>query len=304
MTRLGTLLALAVLGTRPLAAQDATEYYHVDGVGSVRAVSDPSGALLERHDYLPFGEEWCPGSPGAVCGTVAAGQPRRFTGQQRDTETGLDAFGARYYAAHVARFSSVDPVFAWRSSLFDPERWNRYAYARNNPLRFADPDGREVMIIIQRDTYTANSVTGTVWVGSTLTRDSWNGFTLENAKAGQNHDKPPIPWGTYNAHVRTDHNPDRVELEDVPGYSHIQIHNGNEPADAKGCFLAGATRGTDVVNSSVAAMGKIKEVIAADGSGTITVVVFGAPTATPATAPGSPAATAVAAPANPVQPPH
>jgi RHS repeat-associated protein len=51
-------------------------------------------------------------------------------------------FGARYYRADLGRFTTVDPVYTWQENLTDPQRWNRYAYVRNNPLRYTDPDGR------------------------------------------------------------------------------------------------------------------------------------------------------------------
>jgi len=136
------LLALAVgLLLWPLAvqAQPIVEYYHLDGVGDVIAVTDSTGAVVEQHDYLPFGEEWC-GT--GVCGAVTAGQPKRFTGKERDTETGLDYFGARYYASKIGRFTTTDPVLDAKGALFNPQKWNRYAYGLNNPLRYVDPDGR------------------------------------------------------------------------------------------------------------------------------------------------------------------
>jgi RHS repeat-associated protein len=51
-------------------------------------------------------------------------------------------FGARYYRADVGRFTTVDPAMTLQENLIDPQRWNRYAYVRNNPLRYVDPDGR------------------------------------------------------------------------------------------------------------------------------------------------------------------
>jgi RHS repeat-associated protein len=132
-------LLLALLATSPAAAQPVTvEYYHVDAVGSVRAVTDASGAVVRRHDYFPFGEEWNP--------LPVSGDARRFTGKERDAETALDYFGARYYGARTARFTTVDPVFTWEENLADPQRWNRYAYVRNNPLRYTDPDGRQIRL--------------------------------------------------------------------------------------------------------------------------------------------------------------
>lgn len=50
-------------------------------------------------------------------------------------------FGARYCRADVGRFTTVDPVYTWSENLADPQRWNRYAYVRNNPLKYTDPTG-------------------------------------------------------------------------------------------------------------------------------------------------------------------
>ncbi|HLA10388.1 MAG TPA: RHS repeat-associated core domain-containing protein [Pyrinomonadaceae bacterium] len=60
--------------------------------------------------------------------------------KERDNETGLDYFVARYYSNTQGRFTSVDPEGAG-ASLDDPQSWNGYAYSFNNPLRFIDPDG-------------------------------------------------------------------------------------------------------------------------------------------------------------------
>ena len=110
------------------------EYYHTDVLGSVRVVTNAQGQVLSRHDFMPFGEEVAPGTPPT--------QTRRFTAKERDAETGLDYFGARYYRLDLGRFTTVDPVQTWDENLVDPQRWNRYAYVRNNPLRFRDPTGR------------------------------------------------------------------------------------------------------------------------------------------------------------------
>jgi RHS repeat-associated protein len=145
------LLAAFGLVSGAVHAQEAVEYYHLDGLGSVRAVSDQAGAVVERHDYLPFGEECttgaCAPNPGA-----GAGQSRKFTAKERDSETGMDYFGARYYGYTIGRFTTTDPVYDWKDNLVDPERWNRYAYSRNNPMRFVDPDGRETVVLYGHNT--------------------------------------------------------------------------------------------------------------------------------------------------------
>lgn len=62
----------------------------------------------------------------------------RSSGKERDAETGLDYFGARYLSSPQGRFTSPDPL---GGSLADPQTLNKYAYVRNNPLRFTDPTG-------------------------------------------------------------------------------------------------------------------------------------------------------------------
>lgn len=66
----------------------------------------------------------------------------RFTGKERDSETGLDYFGARYYGSNMGRFMSPDPVVMMRQKLLDPQQWNMYSYVRNNPLRLVDENGK------------------------------------------------------------------------------------------------------------------------------------------------------------------
>jgi len=125
------LVAVLLVATGVRAQQ--VEYYHLDALGSVRAISDANGAEIARYDYLPFGEEWNP---------TASADRLRFAGKERDTETGLDYLGARYLGTDDGRFRTVDPVMAVGSAINDPQQWNRYAYARNNPNAFIDPDGR------------------------------------------------------------------------------------------------------------------------------------------------------------------
>ena len=69
-----------------------------------------------------------------------------FTGKERDAETGLDYFGARYFSGAQGRFTSPDPTFMTRHRIGDPQQWNLYAYTRNNPLKYIDPDGRDLRL--------------------------------------------------------------------------------------------------------------------------------------------------------------
>jgi RHS repeat-associated protein len=62
----------------------------------------------------------------------------KYTGKERDAESGLDNVGARYDASSLGRFMTPDPL---GGKLIDPQTLNRYAYVVNNPLRYTDPTG-------------------------------------------------------------------------------------------------------------------------------------------------------------------
>ena len=67
-----------------------------------------------------------------------------LTQKERDNETGLDFFGARYYSSMQGRFTSADPVYFQTDMTTDPQRLNLYGYTRNNPLKFIDPEGEAI----------------------------------------------------------------------------------------------------------------------------------------------------------------
>ncbi len=111
------------------------QYYHLDAIGSVRAVTDAQGQVIARHDFLPFGEELAPQSPPR--------DRRLFTGQERDFETALDYFHARQLRVDLGRFTAPDPLtdLAWTDSTLGAS--NAYGYVWNNPLGFIDPMGAQ-----------------------------------------------------------------------------------------------------------------------------------------------------------------
>jgi RHS repeat-associated protein len=65
----------------------------------------------------------------------------KFTGKERDQESGNDYFGARYYASSMGRFVSPDPQGNSYADFSNPQSWNMYGYVLNNPLKFTDPTG-------------------------------------------------------------------------------------------------------------------------------------------------------------------
>jgi len=131
-------------------------HYHLDHLGSVRLMTDdtrlPAHArALSAHDYLPFGQtvtqtyqeqiDW--GDP-HIDGMRFAGHWRDFLGAINvDNTEYIDYMHARHYDPYLGRFLSVDPSMDLKKTIRNPQMWNRYSYVVNNPIRYADPDGRE-----------------------------------------------------------------------------------------------------------------------------------------------------------------
>jgi RHS repeat-associated protein len=100
---------------------------------------------------MPFGEELGSGVGGRTPGmgfSVSDGIRQKFTSKERDVETGLDYFGARYFASNQGRFTSPDPLSA-SARPENPKTWNRYVYVLNNPVRLIDPNGLEEVDTVQ-----------------------------------------------------------------------------------------------------------------------------------------------------------
>jgi RHS repeat-associated protein len=125
-------------------SNSAVHYYFSDHLGSTSMTTDANGTMSacptnsnlvtgeDESDYYPYGGEQ------SLCNRVP--QNYKFTGKERDSESGLDNFGARHDASNLGRFMSVDPLLS-SASIAEPQSWNRFAYVRNNPLRFTDPTG-------------------------------------------------------------------------------------------------------------------------------------------------------------------
>jgi len=105
---------------------------HTDRLGSVRAETDTSGNVVQTYGTDEFG---------IVDAALTSGTqptPFQYTGEPRDSETGLVYLRARSYDPAVGRFMQADPL---RKSAAGIGGWNRYSYVGNNPIRFIDPTG-------------------------------------------------------------------------------------------------------------------------------------------------------------------
>ena len=136
-----------------------------DALGTPRMIADQTGSLsgMKRRDYLPFGEELLAGvghrqTTNGYGAAVSTSPRQQFTGKERDSETGLDYFLARYYGSIHGRFTSPDEFTGGPTELFaevaahnptfyaeiaEPQSLNKYAYCLNNPLKFVDPGGHQ-----------------------------------------------------------------------------------------------------------------------------------------------------------------
>jgi RHS repeat-associated protein len=114
-----------------------TFFNHLDWLGTERARTAISGAVSETCTSLPFGDaQSCSGSETS---------PNHFTGKDRDTESNLDYFGARYFSSTMGHWMSPDwseaPESVPYAVLADPQTLNLYGYVRNNPMSKVDADG-------------------------------------------------------------------------------------------------------------------------------------------------------------------
>jgi RHS repeat-associated protein len=111
---------------------DSKYYYVKDHLGNIRVTLQQNGNLASARDYYPYGETL------RAYTTAGVGDRYQFTEKERDTETNLDYFGARYYDGGIIRWLTPDPL---ADKYYG---WSPYNYVLGNPLRYIDPDGRAV----------------------------------------------------------------------------------------------------------------------------------------------------------------
>ncbi|TAL49997.1 hypothetical protein EPN81_04125 [Patescibacteria group bacterium] len=147
--RVATSLYDAAAGTASLS------YHHTDHLGSTHVDTDAGGNVVEWILYEPYG--WVLAD--AVVG--AHDNPFKYTGKEIDDSTYLSYYGSRYLTPGLGVFTSQDPVYQTFGDapgaegrqqsilmLIDPQLGNSYAYARGNPIRYADPDGRFIPVLL------------------------------------------------------------------------------------------------------------------------------------------------------------
>jgi RHS repeat-associated protein len=224
-----------------------------DQLGSPRMNVDKTGTLagITRHDYLPFGEELGAGVGirSTTTGYTADTIRQKFTSYERDSETGLDYAQARYYANVQGRFTSVDPggVGAYTGN---PQTWNGYAYALNNPVFYSDPDGRRVKVCYNGDCHEQSDKQ---FLDSKNTLQK-GGFTV---KGGKIFNAEGEQIGTYT----------RISFDDLPGFSNgvlfgIQRRTANTGSNLLQLQLVAITAGLANVSAPFLLLTSIAESLA------------------------------------------
>jgi RHS repeat-associated protein len=118
--------------------RDATTYFrHEDHLGSASVLTTMSQGIHDAIEYQPYGEQ----------ASGATGTTHKFTGKERDVETNLDDFDARYYSSTMGRFMIPDwagsPTAVPYARFGNPQSLNLYSYVENNPTTVGDPDGHD-----------------------------------------------------------------------------------------------------------------------------------------------------------------
>ncbi len=157
------------MGDRLLAqyAAGSTLYLHQDHLGSTRLQTWQNQSVCQSYDYLPFGEQ----ISGGWCTSM------KFTGKERDSESNLDNFGARYYSSQFGRFMSPDVINLTNDRLMSPSTTlNKYVYAADNPLKYVDPDGKDITIFYRPPSCTFCTDFGHIYLGALNQATGQTGF--------------------------------------------------------------------------------------------------------------------------------
>lgn len=134
---------VAVVTQRSNMTSD-TRWFHTDGLGSITAVTNESGAIVKRFAFDAWGKRVTPSTNGVITtndktGTTASGGfTRGYTDHEQLDDLGLIHMNGRVYDPILGRFLSADPFV---DNAGDAQSWNRYSYVSNNPLNHTDPSG-------------------------------------------------------------------------------------------------------------------------------------------------------------------
>jgi len=137
---------------------DNIKFYHPNHLGSTHIVTDEDGEVIEETTYKPFGLP------------LEGGESRyTFTGQEKDKESSLMYYNARYYSPFLRHFTQPDTTIP---DVYDPQSLNRYSYARNNPVKYVDSTGHFWHILF------GAAIGAVIGAGYSVIKQIYNGASL------------------------------------------------------------------------------------------------------------------------------
>ncbi len=208
-----------------------TYYYHADGLGSIIAITNSAGQVVQRYEYNSFGEITYVQDPNFL-------QPYTYTGREYDNESGLYYYRARYYDAKVGRFITQDPI-GFAGGI------NKYIYVNNRPTIFIDPTG----LLCSYSQSTGNlTCTDDIFGYEYLSCNGYAGGSLgfNNPDFQWWRNLGPLPQGDYTVGgPNNSHGPFTRPLTPSPnnnmfGRNRFFIHGDNEDRNntgSKGCIV-------------------------------------------------------------------
>ena len=196
-------------------AEPNVYFYHSDHLGSASWITDGDGIPVQHLQYLPYGEPFV--NQRAAGSTYS--ERFRFTGKERDAETGYGDFGARYMDHELmTMWLSVDPLADKYPSI------SPYAYCAWNPVKLIDPDGREIDDYFTREgKYLGSDNANTNYV-RIISEATWNSIKDENGNV--DHDGASLvshPFSEESAYMSTEaqlavyqhYNPTEYKLDNL-----------------------------------------------------------------------------------------
>ena len=165
----GKLVAEYSTATPP--SNPTISYTATDLLGSPRVLTNSLGVVVSRRDFMPFGEElFADGQNRTTNGNYSqTGEDsvrKRFTGYEKDMETGLDFAEARMYENRYGRFTAIDPLLTSGQSS-TPQSFNRFTYVMNNPIKLTDKSGLQAATNPNGDTLPVIEEPGIIQMGIT-----------------------------------------------------------------------------------------------------------------------------------------
>ncbi len=225
-------------------------YYHGDQIGSSRLMTSDGGWPVWQGTFLPYGEEYNP---------QITTNHYKFTGKERDNESGLDCFGARYYSNGLGRFITPDwatkAIAVPYADFADPQSLNLYTYVRNVPTADLDIDGHASLAWerVKAVRIAWKQEQALVQRSGRGTRDWTAAERAELLKAGKVNGYQGHHISSVNGNPKMAGNPDNVEF--LKSEEHLDAHGGNWRNPTTGALMSRSVAVLQVADTIINAIG-------------------------------------------------